>query len=251
MREVDADLVRAPGLQPRLDERGEAEALEDLPLGHGADPLLARLRDAPPAVATVLDEVLVEGSGVARQVALDDGDVAPVHRVRAELRLEVDEAAPAPREDEDAGRLLVEPVDDGDVRSPVPAAAPLHVARDAAAACRLPRLGRVGEEAGRLDDGDRVVVLVEDLERRVDAPLLAVAVPTERRVPRDDRAGVVHDRPVDRHLALEDGALEARRGLVGVERLEAADDAEAALGVRGRAGLHAAIVARTAGDPHA
>ena len=79
-------------------------------------PALTRLRDAAAPVAAVLDEVLVERPRVARQVALDDREVAPVHRVRAELRLQPDEAAPASREDEDAGRLLVEPVDDGHVR---------------------------------------------------------------------------------------------------------------------------------------
>ena len=104
--------------------------------------------------------------------------------------------------------------------------------------------GRVREEAGRLEDRDRVVVLVKDRERRRDAPLLAeIAIPPERHIPRDDRSGVVHDRPVDRDLALEDRAFQACRGLLGVDRLEAADDAEASLGVRGRTGLHAAIVA--------
>ena len=126
-REVDADLVRAPGLQAGLDESGDPEALQDGPLRHGANARLTRLRDAAAAVAAVLDEVAVERSRVPRQVPLDDGPVAPVHRVRAELRLQPDQAAPAARENEDAGRLLVEPVHHGDER-------PLAASRRAASA---------------------------------------------------------------------------------------------------------------------
>ena len=131
-REVNADLVRAPGLEAGLDESGESEALHDGPLRHGANARFARLRDAAAAVSAVLDEVAVERSRVPRQISFHDGAVAAVHRVRAELRLQPDEAAPAPREHEDAGRLLVEPVDDGHERSLVPSVAPLHVSRDAA-----------------------------------------------------------------------------------------------------------------------
>src|SRR5512142_1610548 len=131
-REVNADLVRATGLEARLDERREAEALQHGPLRHGANARLARLRDAATAVSPVLDEVAVERSRVPRQVSFDESAIAAVHRVRAELRLKPDEATPAPGEHEDAGRLLVEPVHDGHERPLLSPMAPLDVGGNAA-----------------------------------------------------------------------------------------------------------------------
>jgi hypothetical protein len=56
-------------------------------------------------------------------------------------------------------------VDDRDIRAPAGAEAPPRPQRDARQqGVHLTRFGGVGEQAGGLDHGDRVGVLVEDLE---------------------------------------------------------------------------------------
>ena len=241
--EMDADLVRPPRPEARFDEGRDSEPLDDLPLRHGADSGLARLGDAAPPVAAVLDEILVEGAGVPGEIALHDGEVAAVHRVSPELCLQFHEAAARPREDENSRRLLVEPVDDGDVGPSPAAVAPLNVRRDLGEeSLLLLRLGRVRQERGRLDDGDGVVVLVEHRETRLDAAAdLSASVPDRARVVGHERTGVVDDLARDRDLSLENRPLQPRRRDVGVELLETADDPE---------GAHGGILARPPNARH-
>jgi hypothetical protein len=241
MGEMDADLVGPAGLQPGLDERRDAEPLNDLPLGDRPDPGLAGFRHPAPPVPAVLDEVLAEDPFFARHVPLHDRPIAAVHRVGAELGLELDEPLMAPGEGQDAGRLLVETVDDRDVGASL---RPLGSPRRNAGEERvlLLGLGRMGEEPGGLHDGDRVVVLVEDLDRRVDPPDdPPVRIPLHPVGGRHDRAGVVDFLAVDRDLPVQDGPFEARRRDARVERSEGADDAEGGRGGVGRLGIGHAL----------
>ena len=73
----------------------------------------------------------------------------------------------------------------------------------------LLRLGRMREEARRLEDRDRVVVLVQHLQRRRHAALdAAVAVPREGGAGGHERARIVHDGAVYGDLALQDCPLQ-------------------------------------------
>ena len=125
----------------------------------------------------------------------------------------------------------------GHVRPRAAAVPLLDVRRDAGEErVLLLRLRRMRQEAGGLEDRDRVVVLVEHLQRRRDAALdAAVAVPLQVRAGRDERAGIVHDGAVHRDLALEDRALQPGSRKIGIAGPERRDDA----------GVHGPILARS------
>ena len=226
MSEVDPDLVRPSRPEPRLDQRRDAEPLENAPFGDRPGPALPRPRHAAPPVTPVLDEVLVEGAGVALEIPLDRGEVPAVHRVGPELCLQLHEPPTGACEDENPRGLLVEPVDDGD-EGPSPAPVPaLDPCRDTGQkSVPLFRLGGMRQEPRRLDDGDRVVVLEEDLEGGLDAAAdRAAPVPRRARLPVDEPPGVVDHPPVHGHLPFQDGPLQPRGRDIGVELLKAADD---------------------------
>src|SRR5436190_6522104 len=158
-REVGADLVRAAGLQPRLDEGVPGQALDHPEMG-------ARLSGGPTAHRPPrgAPEVAPEG-GVDRpraraRLALDQRQVAALHLAPLDLGREAAVRLVPSGDDHQSRGVLVEPVDDP--RALRVAAAPeelsKHVDERRAA---VPR-GGVHDQAGRLLDHGQPLVGVDD-----------------------------------------------------------------------------------------
>src|SRR5262245_50214715 len=83
---VDADLVRASRFEAAGDERGPRQASHALDVRDRELPLATEARASAQSITTVGDEVAAQRP--RRDVAVGDGEVATVHRVRAELSSE-------------------------------------------------------------------------------------------------------------------------------------------------------------------
>ena len=113
---VNADLMRTPGLQAALDEGREAARL------HAFDvrDRFARVRRGLPArrttqpVAAVLDEKTTNRPRL--DVAMRDREVSPVDRMPSELMGEALLGQPGAREYDEPAGLLVDSVDNSQVR---------------------------------------------------------------------------------------------------------------------------------------
>lgn len=116
--EVDADLVRAPGLEAAGDEAHATEALEHLDVRHrvlprslGCVPAALLVFDAPAEpVAAIFDEVALVARFPGNPV--HEREVAPLDRVRPKLRGELLLRGPGSREDEEPARVFVDAVHD-------------------------------------------------------------------------------------------------------------------------------------------
>ncbi len=118
--EVDADLVGATGFEAAGDEGGAAEELEWFDVGDGELALVGAqaaavrggLDGAAAAVAAVGDDAGADGLG--RDVAVSECEVAAADGVEAELLGEALFGEPGAGEDEEAGGLAVEAMDDAE-----------------------------------------------------------------------------------------------------------------------------------------
>jgi hypothetical protein len=200
-REMHAHLVGAAGSQLGLDQGGRAETLEwpnrgprRQAAGGERRPASARARAADAAV----DEHLLG------DVAGDQGAVAPRHRVRAKLELQVLGSSVVARQHHHPRGVAVEAVDD------------VHLARVAEAPGELDHQagedgvllavgGRVHQHAGRLVDDHEVLVDVQYVDP--GSPRHGGA-PGQRRPVHDDRAGAQDAAGVGHHLAVDGGVTD-------------------------------------------
>src|SRR5262245_19199284 len=110
---LDPDLVAAPRLQPHFDERRVAEALDDAVV---ADRFLrariARMRLLLDQRLLVPHQVIAPAPARGRRMTVDDGEVDALRFAALELRLEPRLRRRVLREDDEAGRVLVDPVND-------------------------------------------------------------------------------------------------------------------------------------------
>src|SRR5262249_3694521 len=120
--EVDADLVRAPGLELASDERCSREGAKGLDVGDGKLALLAEARGAAQSVAPILDEVAAKR--LLFDASVREREVAPVHGPRAQLRREDLLRGERPRKNDEPTRLLVEALHDAERRRRTLAARP-------------------------------------------------------------------------------------------------------------------------------
>ncbi len=157
VRQVNADLVGATGLQFGLQQRVAAEALlhvEDRVGGHAG---LRVDRHASLAVAgQVLGQRRLHVLAIVLPVADDQRQIALVDLSLAQHLVQPHQRAPGLGEQQDAGGLAVEPVRQFEERLMWPRRAHLldQTERHPAAAMR--------GQAGRLVDRDQVLVLVQD-----------------------------------------------------------------------------------------
>src|SRR5258708_35149365 len=84
-RHVDADLMGAPGLQARLDEREAGEALEDAVAGDRALAAAAGAHRHPHAVVRVAADRRVDHARDGSDPAVADRAVRPRYRAAREL----------------------------------------------------------------------------------------------------------------------------------------------------------------------
>src|ERR1700693_3046519 len=112
---MHADLVRASRFEMDRHEARASQAFDGLVAGHRGEAPLSGAGNPAPAVGPIAHEVGIERAGV-RRLAPDEGHVLALDFVALEDLLERPERFAAPREDERSGRVLVDPVDDADIR---------------------------------------------------------------------------------------------------------------------------------------
>ena len=158
--EMHADLVRAAGLEPAAQQRRVAEALEDVDvrarrLARGDD----RHRRALGRMAADrrVDRV------AAREVARGEREVLARHRARLQLAHEVGVRRQRLRDDQEAARVLVEPMHDAGARHAreLRRVMQQRVEQRAVAVAGA----RMHDEPGRLVDDEERVVLGNDRQR--------------------------------------------------------------------------------------
>jgi len=163
--EVDANLVRASRLEREGHGGRAGEPLEHAVVRDGAHAMLSGPRGSAAAVAAVADDVEADGSRVVDDASFHERDVCALDVVASEELLQPAQDLAGAGEDDRAGGLLVEPMDDADIGAlPV---AELEVGVDAREQ-RVPfaRLGRERQEAGGLVGDHELGVLVQDDEAR-------------------------------------------------------------------------------------
>jgi len=82
-RQVNADLVRAPSLEPALDQRNRAPRFDAAHVRDGLAPQVGILGRAAQTVASILNQATVDGARLHRPVR--DGHVPALRRVKAKL----------------------------------------------------------------------------------------------------------------------------------------------------------------------
>ncbi len=207
--QVHADLVRAPGFEAALHERGGAEALDDVDVR--ARGLAGRDDGHLGALRRMAPDRRVDRRR-AREVAEHDRDVLALDAARRQLPDEIDLRGPGLRDDHEPARVLVEPVHDARARQRGQRGRVMQqrVLQRAVAVAAA----RMHDEAGRLVEDEERVVLVHDRER--DRLRGHAVVGRRRRFGDDDRLAAVQlvarrhdDRRADDDLAGLDPALEA------------------------------------------
>ena len=167
--QVRADLVRAPGLEAHAQQRVALERLLGREVGDRGAPVGGVGRDAR-ADAAVAAQRRLDLAGARARPALDERQVLAQDPARLELRLERRVGRLGAGDDEQPGRVAVEPVD----QPGAPWLAP-------GGAAVLERLGeraravparRVHDDARRLVDDEEVLVLPDDVEARLGRLLL-------------------------------------------------------------------------------
>jgi hypothetical protein len=199
-REVNSHLVGAAGAEFGLDESDRAEPLErpdrgprGLPAGCERGPPCARAGAADAAV----DEHL------RLDVAGHERAVAPGHRVRLELPLQVLRGRVTSGQHHDPRGVAVEAVDDVETgRGPqMPQGGP----RQVEGGVPLVGLERNAGHSGRLVDDDHVGIPVDDADLQLRRAVTRGAHLEHHRGPAREAGRVVQLEPaVDRHLAAAD-----------------------------------------------
>lgn len=164
VREMDADLVRAAGSQLGLDQRCPTEALDGADLRDGVAAGSVRAEGgearARPRSTDLAFDLLLLG-----KVTGDQRQVPTLDRVGTKLVLKPLGGVVVEGEDEHAGGVLVDAVDDQ--HAAVLSGLALDRGRDPRQnGVRLARVGRMDEQTGRLVDHHEVVIEVQELDRR-------------------------------------------------------------------------------------
>ena len=168
MLEVDADLVRAPGVQRRLDIGGRREAFEHAEAGPRLAPFAGGDGHAF-AVRRVPRDGGLDVALVVRHDAGDEGAVELHHRAFGELLREREVGLVVLGHEQAAARVLVEAVDDARPGDPAdPAELSVAMMEEGVDEGVLVMAdGRMHHDAGRFVEHEHVGVLVEDLQRNV------------------------------------------------------------------------------------
>ncbi len=109
--EVHADLVSPPRLQCDLEERVLGKELHELEAGHGV-PRLVGVERAQRTLAAVPADRRIDASGSRLRTAADEREIPALHLAPSNRLLEAGVRVLGARDDEQAGRVTVETVDD-------------------------------------------------------------------------------------------------------------------------------------------
>ena len=161
--EVHANLVRAAGLEPDLEERVLGELLDELEMRDRLSGLV-RVERATGALPPVASDGSVDAPGARLRPAAREREVPSFDLAVADRVLERAVRVLRARDDEQPGRVAVEPVDD---TWPVRVVSPERCEREELWQQRLaprPRAGVHGDTR-RLVEDDEVLVLVDEWHR--------------------------------------------------------------------------------------
>src|SRR5271165_268214 len=216
---MDADLMGASGFEPAGDQARWAETLHKAPMGDGAaTAILGRGRHffAMPGMA---GDRRIDFARRRVEAAPDERQIFALERsAAAVIGEEIGEASMSGvglGDDQKAGRVLVEPMDDSRTFDPADAREAPSAMMDERIDQRAPRVAgrRMNDETGRLVDHNEMLVLIDDVERQVLAEqrrLLGF-----RRLEGDSHAygephrRIARDRAVDPNFALLDQRFES------------------------------------------
>jgi len=222
---VDADLVGAPRLEADLGEREARGPLEDAEVGHRR-PRVGGVDGHALAVADVPSDGGVHCALVLGQRPAQQGEVHPADPTPGHVRDQAAVGVLAAGDDEQAGGLLVQTVDDTWAAAVAAAQATAHETLHEGAVL-VARRG-VDDDAGRLVDDEDPVVLVDDAHGHVLGDERGRLL--RRRRPGHRLAGA-HDVPLARRPPVHEsraGGDEARRGAARHFGARGEDDVEAA-----------------------
>src|SRR5260370_24048980 len=121
LRQMNANLMRAPGLQPAREQRVLRQLFFDLDVGDGFLAQPAHERTSPPAIAAITDQM--SSNSLRGQIARYDGQVAAHDRVLFELPAQALLGPDTPGEDAQPARFLFHPLNHPKA-TPVPLAPP-------------------------------------------------------------------------------------------------------------------------------
>ncbi len=184
--EVDAYLVRATGLQARLEERARADRLDQL---EPCDGVAGRLRveRVARAVAPAAADGSVDPPGARPRRAEDEREIAALHASLADRLRESRVGLLRAGDHEEAGRVTVEAMDDA---RPFAVAARSPEGEQTVGERRaLVHSRRVHDDPGGLVDDEKVLVLVDDLQGELDRLQLCARPEARPRAPLHPRGG--------------------------------------------------------------
>ncbi len=183
-RQVDADLVGAPGLERHAQQRAAGQRLDELEVGDGVAGVVARERHAGRVAAVAADRGLDAAAARARAAA-HEREVRAADPAAAQLRLQARVRAAVAGHEQQAGGVAVEPVDDPGAGVVAARGDPGERVDERRAA--VPRHG-MHQQAGRLVGHHQVLVGVGERhahigrwrDRRPAAPARAASPPRRR-----------------------------------------------------------------------
>ena len=173
--EVNPDLVFAAGFEADFDPGGVGGPFEDTAMGDGVFAAGGVRRDID-AMDAVFGETGVDGEGVRDDAALGDGEVGASGGVGLELILKAVLGGLGFGEDEEAGRLAVEAMDDEEAFGRT--AAPEVVEEDGIEGAAFFVFGADGEESGGFIGDEEGAVFVENPDAIGQGGGVAIVVET-------------------------------------------------------------------------
>ena len=171
VRHVDADLVGAAGFELAADVGIAPVAFDDLPVGHGVPGIALGDAHFLP-VGGVPPDGGIHGAGVLPEGAADNALIGSGHGVVLELGGQPGVGVVVFRYGQQAGGILVDPVDDSGAKLAVDAGevVPQRVHKPVDQGVVLVSRRRVNHQTLGLVDDQHVLVLVDDVQLHLGGP---------------------------------------------------------------------------------
>src|SRR5919106_2653514 len=239
--QVDADLVRAPGLERYPQQRVPRHELEEVEVRHCLPRRRGVERDAG-RVAAVAPDGGLDPPALRERAPADEREVLARQVARTDEPLQATVGLLRARDDEEPRRVAVEAMDDARPLGDVPARDRVREQAVHERAAAVPRAW-VDDEPGGLVDDEQVLVLVGNPELellRLEPALGALCELNPDALAADEPVALRPRRAVHQHLAL---AHEPLRLAARVDFLEAGEKAVEALA--GRRRRHGEVEATT------
>ena len=162
--EVDADLVRPAGLETNAEERARRQDLEHLEVRDRVA-RRGRVERVATGVGAVSSDRSLDSPALGARRPDNEGEIAPLEAATADEVLQTAVRLGRPRDDDEAGGVAVEAVDDAGALE----LAARNAVREQALHERPPSQARrrMHDDSGRLVDDEQVLVLVGDAKAQL------------------------------------------------------------------------------------